>query len=712
LNETGFIQALAADPEDDTTRLVYADWLEERGDPRAAWVRDLAIWRWMGPLAQSPVPALMGALAEEDWWQSRDAASALQRVGPTALPALVEALSGPNDLAAAAGAALRGFRPEDLAPALPLIRELAAGGNVPALRLLACIASEARSVAPVLVGHLGHDSGTMRLLAATGPEAAPLLLAEVPRVNSCTLFGIVDSLQQYGDSVVTLLRKALADGDARRRLAAALALVPTDTHAAVPHLVEALEIESLREDVARCHVLDCIGRLGQTAAPFAPRLRRLLWEGGDRKWDLLMTLQTIGDPALTAELFSRLRSESGEERAGAIEVLARIDAPFGDALDAALGLLSDGDERVRGRALEAIAHLGPYGHEYGDIPYREFDAIEHLGPQGHADAIAALRELFRDVGHCENAIRALGALGAPGLVADLVPLCEHEDENLRRTALNTLAYADGSDTDVASALCRALDRDDGDCAVSALPERPAALALAAAEMLARLRGERPGEYHIQMVRHLGLSADEEAELLCRHLDAGGTVGEEVLYQLSNVLEGRPPVDAMPALLRLLDEGEQPDQSTAARLLAKLGGPAVPELARRLENEKTREAAAWGLGLMGAGAAAACEALLEALHSGDDTARGDVVAALGNIGAGASCAVGELRRLMRGTSARLRAEAADALGRIGAKEALPDLRTLLSDTDTRVCQNAEEAIATLTREPSGDRPDLSGLPIPF
>jgi uncharacterized protein (TIGR02996 family) len=37
--EQGFLEQLAAQPGDDTTRLVYADWLEERGDPRGAYLR-------------------------------------------------------------------------------------------------------------------------------------------------------------------------------------------------------------------------------------------------------------------------------------------------------------------------------------------------------------------------------------------------------------------------------------------------------------------------------------------------------------------------------------------------------------------------------------------------------------------------------------------------------------------------------------------------
>jgi uncharacterized protein (TIGR02996 family) len=37
--EAGFIAALFAEPDDRTTLLVYADWLDERGDPRAEFLR-------------------------------------------------------------------------------------------------------------------------------------------------------------------------------------------------------------------------------------------------------------------------------------------------------------------------------------------------------------------------------------------------------------------------------------------------------------------------------------------------------------------------------------------------------------------------------------------------------------------------------------------------------------------------------------------------
>ena len=37
--EEAFVQAITGSPDDDTSRLVYADWLEERGDPRGEFLR-------------------------------------------------------------------------------------------------------------------------------------------------------------------------------------------------------------------------------------------------------------------------------------------------------------------------------------------------------------------------------------------------------------------------------------------------------------------------------------------------------------------------------------------------------------------------------------------------------------------------------------------------------------------------------------------------
>jgi len=39
MSEDAFLRAILASPQDDAPRLIYADWLEERGDPRAEYIR-------------------------------------------------------------------------------------------------------------------------------------------------------------------------------------------------------------------------------------------------------------------------------------------------------------------------------------------------------------------------------------------------------------------------------------------------------------------------------------------------------------------------------------------------------------------------------------------------------------------------------------------------------------------------------------------------
>jgi uncharacterized protein (TIGR02996 family) len=65
--ESAFIEAIAKDPDDDEARAVYADWLEERGDPRGEYLR-LEIQMFRNPprirtLEQAIHPSWLEAVA-------------------------------------------------------------------------------------------------------------------------------------------------------------------------------------------------------------------------------------------------------------------------------------------------------------------------------------------------------------------------------------------------------------------------------------------------------------------------------------------------------------------------------------------------------------------------------------------------------------------------------------------------------------------------
>src|SRR5262245_400477 len=72
IDEGAFLQAILAAPADDVPRLVYADWLEERGDGRAEFLRLDGQLRRLAPAdpAASRLGARLGELglaAEPDW---------------------------------------------------------------------------------------------------------------------------------------------------------------------------------------------------------------------------------------------------------------------------------------------------------------------------------------------------------------------------------------------------------------------------------------------------------------------------------------------------------------------------------------------------------------------------------------------------------------------------------------------------------------------
>ena len=43
-DDEAFIRGILANPGDDAPRLIYADWLEERDDPRGAYLRAESEW--------------------------------------------------------------------------------------------------------------------------------------------------------------------------------------------------------------------------------------------------------------------------------------------------------------------------------------------------------------------------------------------------------------------------------------------------------------------------------------------------------------------------------------------------------------------------------------------------------------------------------------------------------------------------------------------
>src|SRR5579884_4103642 len=90
--ENAFLQAILENPADDTARLVYADWLEERGDPRGEFIRVQCELAQLSP-AGGPVSADDSrGVKLEDRVRELLGQHADEWLGP--LPALVASIHG------------------------------------------------------------------------------------------------------------------------------------------------------------------------------------------------------------------------------------------------------------------------------------------------------------------------------------------------------------------------------------------------------------------------------------------------------------------------------------------------------------------------------------------------------------------------------------------------------------------------------------------
>jgi uncharacterized protein (TIGR02996 family) len=117
----GFLAAIRAAPEDATPRLVFSDWLEERGDPRAAWLREPDLWPWMAPDLHDPLPALLAELLVKEGLRRGSADSLLRRLGPLAGDAVRRWIREGDDRYDLGRSVVRAVPPTTLRPVADLV---------------------------------------------------------------------------------------------------------------------------------------------------------------------------------------------------------------------------------------------------------------------------------------------------------------------------------------------------------------------------------------------------------------------------------------------------------------------------------------------------------------------------------------------------------------------------------------------------------------
>lgn len=385
--EAAFLKAIADSPDDPTPRLVFADWLQDRDDPRAPWVRDDAIWKLMAPDARDPRPALVLATKHGDPVARRW----LVRLGGHAVPAI-----------------FAGFK--------------RAGSN------------QARTL-----GYVLEEFG----LAAE--VALPFLLAVMDDPKSADRWAAVRCLgklagtnEQARARLVTELR-ARKVSDARDAAWALAEVGPTGTDA-VPNLLRLLREPTCVSPVARA-----VASIGPGAGADAiPAL--VSWfdqnkPASDGWFDVQNALAAIG-PGCVAPLLGTAPSRADDRYTELVDALTKLGPR---AIDELQNGANHPDPTARKAAAEALARLAPASvNELLRGP--DLDTVRrtlaHLRvyDKQAADAVPALTELLAnrnqraDVRHAAAFLLGRVGTAAERAVPVLIDVLRNEKFDLAELA--------------------------------------------------------------------------------------------------------------------------------------------------------------------------------------------------------------------------------------------------------------------------------------
>ena len=321
-----------------------------RGKDRSTSYRATEALGFLGPHAVSAVPDLIERIPESylSWDLHEPVVVALVRVGPPAVPFLVEALRGGSPCARAAAAAILGRigpRAAAAGPALvTALRDDVPEVHAEAADALTRIGRETAAALPVLLAMWPEEWQLAEAFGRVGAAAVPPLLERLAAVQSrrrASPTGEPAILDPDGEAVIRTVR--------------ALGLVGPAALEALPALLDAL---ADADCYIRRHAASAIGNLGPGAAAARPALLRALRDEDERVRGLaagaLARLGPGGAAALPVLLEELQAERDGDRRAAAAEYLACVGPEGRDAVPGLTRALRDVDARVRAEAAGAV----------------------------------------------------------------------------------------------------------------------------------------------------------------------------------------------------------------------------------------------------------------------------------------------------------------------------------------------------------------------
>jgi uncharacterized protein (TIGR02996 family) len=494
--EAGFWNAIAEAPQDEVTRLVFADWLEERDDPRGPLLRERRYWQHLTQECRDPVRVILGILDASPTHADKPLRQAAALAGAPLVPGLLERCRAARP-SCDSGAAelLAALAPDCLLPILPDLIDLlprhadalapglarlgpAAVAAVPALleaertraldrrtfaETIAAIGPSAHSpeVVARLVAALCADTSyegraaIAKALAVVGMPCLEAVLGYVleraPAHFSTLAWHLVPETQARTASdepstslVPAPLRAALGSADERARWGAACALARVSLPEALPLLLDALRraptpllqpvVMALQwSEQKATEALPLLRELlGRPELPFAESVARAL-------------LAVSGDPA--GEAVGRLGDANPLVRQRIVHGITHDVTKDERGRHALVHALLDPDPGVRRAAADYCTRyifLSSWEDQAALAPLRQ--ALDDPDPRVRAGAASALRHLHRHAAPAEPDLLAL--------------LRDDPDAEVRRSAGRSLATLEYETQAIFAGLEAGLDDPD------------------------------------------------------------------------------------------------------------------------------------------------------------------------------------------------------------------------------------------------------------
>ena len=460
-----FFNALRAD------RLIAQ--IQEAGDPASPTARKAL--EKLGRMGPGAIPKIIEALGHADRRQTMEYVDVLAGlVDDKTLPAVARGLADPSPRAISGTAwalsSSRGFNPNRL---LDLLRDESI--SKPALLEVLGTHRDRLNLREVLRHAYELDTGDktamFRLIGeAAGDDLVPELIARLDGKDPLVRAHIVQILGRFRQpEVAQALQAQLGDENKLVRKATLDALADNVQGLDVAKLCALLKDPDL--DVVN-RAVDLVVKLNdpQTVKYLLDPLRD---ESEFSRRAAVEVLNEIGDANAVKDLLDAVKDDDWWVRSRAADALAKIGGPR--VIDAVLKLINDDDEQIRRAAIEILnatkderavkSLMQATTDDDWWVRERAADALGEIGSREAAPALVKM--LDGEPKSVPAALRALGRVGDASAVKRISPLVKSQEKAIQVEAMTALArLADESQMDTVRGLLQQAGQTTADVTVN------------------------------------------------------------------------------------------------------------------------------------------------------------------------------------------------------------------------------------------------------